>query len=303
MHQPAASGATIRIFLVDGTPQGVRVVERPGWTGTCLAFARSDYPAARLRPEVATTGAYVLLGPDADGPRPQRAYVGEADDVRTRLDTHQRERDFWTHGYVLSTKDNSLNKAHVRYLEARLIELARVVDSATLDNGTAPPAVHLSEPETADMEAYLGYALTILPLVGVDIFELVEESSTVRRPEPDEDKAQIDERVDRTLLLRTQLTEAQGVENARGFLVHEGALGRRETKVMLPSYKRLREQLIEEGILVDEGEVQLRLTKSYLFDAPSAAASVLSGGNKNGRTEWRDKQGRTLKQLQEDAVA
>jgi hypothetical protein len=96
---------------------------------------------------------------------------------------------------------------------------------------------------------------------------------------------------------------AQGVENARGFLVHEGALGRREAKVMLATYKRLCEQLIEEGILVAEGDAQLRLTKSYLFDAPSAAASVLSGGNKNGRTEWRDEEGRTLKQLQEEGVS
>jgi hypothetical protein len=95
-----------------------------GWTGSFLAFARADYPSARAREEVSQTGAYVLLGPDPEGRRLQRVYVGEGENIRVRLDAHQKEKDFWTQGYVLTTKDDSLNKAHVRYLEARLLELA-----------------------------------------------------------------------------------------------------------------------------------------------------------------------------------
>jgi hypothetical protein len=148
-------GVTIRIFLVDGTPQGLRLVERMSWTGSFLAFARADYPSARTRAEVSRTGVYVLLGPDPDGHRTQRVYIGEADDIRVRLDAHQKEKDFWTHCYVLTTKDDSLNKAHVRYLEARLLGLAIIADSASLDNGTAPVPVGLSEPEIAEMESVL----------------------------------------------------------------------------------------------------------------------------------------------------
>jgi hypothetical protein len=278
------------------------LVDRPGWTGSCLAFARADFPKARARAEVGSTGVYVLVGPNPDGTRTQHAYIGEADDVRTRLDSHQKEKDFWTHGYILSTKDNSLNKAHVRYLEARLIQLARAVDNATLDNGTAPPIARLSEPEVADMEAYLENALMILPLVGVNIFDLVQEQAPTDRG-TDSRTASVRSDGEETLFLQTQLTTATGREDARGFLVHEGALGRRDTKVMVPGYERLRTQLIEEGVLVNEGDDQIRLTKNFLFDSPSAAASVLSGGNKNGRTEWRNTAGRTLKELQAETAS
>lgn len=129
-------GVTLRVFLVDGTPQGLRVVDRTLWTGTCLAFARAGYAEARQRREVRQTGVYVLVGQDENS-RP-RVYVGEGDDVRVRLDSHQREKDFWTHGYVLTTKDDSLNKAHVRWLEARLLQIAAEAGTADLDNGTAP---------------------------------------------------------------------------------------------------------------------------------------------------------------------
>ena len=293
-------GSTIRIFLVDGTPQGIRVVERPGWTGCLLAFARSDYAAARARLECAATGVYVLVGPDPEGSRQFRAYVGEADEVRSRIDAHQRDKDFWTHAFVATTKDGSLNKAHVRYLEARLITLARQAALAGLENGTAPDVPRLSEPEVADMEAYLDRLLPLLTLSGTAIFDVVEPerhsvTAPVATPGPADD--------DVTYLLQTPLTAARGRDEARGFTVFEGALGRLHGAKMIPSYEALRDRLVIAGILVPHGAEQLRLTRTYVFESPSAAASVLACGSKNGRTEWKDERGRTLKQNQEASAA
>ncbi len=294
-------GATIRIFLVDGTPQGLRLVERMNWTGSFLAFARADYSSARARAEVSQTGIYVLVGPDSDGPRTQRVYVGEADDIRTRLDAHQKEKDFWTHGYVLTTKDNSLNKAHVRYLEARLLQLAAAADNASLDNGTAPAPPGLSEPEVAEMETYLDNVLPLFSLVGINVFEPAEQPVVAAITAATPPEVATEENSAR-LYLKTQLTEAEGEDRSQGFLVFEGAVGRKEKMVMMPGYEQLRERLIQEGVLAQDGD-RVRLTKSHLFDSPSAAASVLSGGNKNGRTEWRDASGRSLKQLQEETAS
>lgn len=293
-------GMTIRVFLVDGAAQGLRLVDTMSWTGTLLVFARADFPRARQRDEVSRTGVYVLVGPDPEGMRPERVYVGEADDIRVRLDAHQKAKDFWTTGYVLTTKDNSLNKAHAGYLEARLIELAKAADNAILDNIAGPVPRDLGEPEKAEMETYLDNVLPLLALVGVSVFEPAEEVSTSTPVATPADGA-TDEATTR-LYLRTQLTDAQGEDRSRGFLVFEGALGRKQKMVMVPGYEQLRDRLIQEGILVEDGE-HLRLTKSHLFDSPSAAASVLSGGNKNGRTEWRDGGGRTLKQLQEESAS
>jgi hypothetical protein len=244
---------------------------------------------------------YLLLGPDPDGRRSQRVYVGEADDVRVRLDAHQKEKDFWTSGYVLSTTDDSLNKAHVRYLESRLLQLCRAADTATLDNATGPPLPALSEAEIAVMEEYLETALMLLPLLGVTVFQVVEptnRSDTAGGPADAQESSDADHR----LFFKSVLTHAEGQDDPRGFMVFAGALGRREQRVMMPGYGRLRAQLLEEGLLEPVGDQQLRLTKTFLFDSPSAAASVLSGGNKNGRTEWRDATGRTLKAIQEQGT-
>jgi hypothetical protein len=271
-----------------------------GWTGSLLAFSRADYPRVRARDEVSRAGTYVLVGSDPDGKRSQTVYVGEADTIRTRLDAHQKEKDFWTHGYVLTAKDLSLNKAHGRYLEARLLSLAREADIATIDNGTAPEAAGLTEPEIADMESYLDTVLPLFVLVGVNVFESVDEVDTPP-PTPGGTETPRDEGFTK-LVLTTQLTQAIGEDRPSGFLVHEGALGRAETKTMIPSYEQLRKRLVSEGTLVLDGD-HVRLSKPFLFDSPSAAASVLSGGSKNGRVEWKDADGRTLKRIQEESAS
>lgn len=300
MASPQLRGASISIFLVDGTPQGPRLVQRPSWTGSFLAFARADYSQARKRPEMARTGAYVLVGPDSTEPLRRRAYIGEGDAIMTRVDKHQREKDFWTHAYVLTTKDDSLNKAHVRYIEARLLELAKAAGVASIDNGTEPDPASLSEPETAEMETYLDYVLPLFPLVGVNVFESVEEPMPATNVKPTDNGAATGTATER-LKLSTQLTQAEGEDQSRGFLVLENSIGRREKMVMQRGYEQLRDTLLHEGTLVEEGD-HVRLVRSYLFDSPSAAASVLAGGNKNGRTEWKNAEGRTLKELQEQAA-
>lgn len=289
----APRGATIRVFLIDGTPQGLRLVDRSQWTGVCLTFSRADYTRVRSRPEINRTGVYLLSGPDATGAGLGQLYVGEGDEVATRLDSHQRGKDFWTHGHILTTTDDSLNKAHVRYLEAKLIKLAKEAGAVRLENGTAPDPPWLSEPERADMDAYLDHMLVLLPIVGVHAFEIV----TPRRgAATTSTAATADDR--KTYYLKTALTEAEGTDDPRGFTVTEGALGRWQEKVMNPSYSALRNKLLEERVLVRQGEDRVRLTRTFVFDSPSSAASVLSASSKNGRTEWRDAEGRTLAENQ-----
>jgi hypothetical protein len=88
-------GATITLFLLDGTPDGLRVTTKGGWTGQCLDFARSDYVRARQRDETERTGIYIVSGPDPDAASaPTRLYVGEGDNVRARLDMHHKEKEF-----------------------------------------------------------------------------------------------------------------------------------------------------------------------------------------------------------------
>ncbi len=97
--------------------------------------------------------------------------------MRYRVDSHVRDKNFWTTVVAFPSKDDNLNKAHVRYLEARLLQLAIAADRATVQNGTSLPLPRLSEADAADMEAYLDEMLVILPLLGIGMFEVIEKDA------------------------------------------------------------------------------------------------------------------------------
>jgi hypothetical protein len=100
--------------------------------------SRKQYPDVRSREEFGRPSIYLLTGPsEGDSPQP-RIYIGEADVGRARIDSHLRGKDFWTHLILFTSKDENLNKAHVKYIESRLISLAQKAKRAELDNSNAP---------------------------------------------------------------------------------------------------------------------------------------------------------------------
>jgi hypothetical protein len=107
-------------------------------------------------------------------------------------------------------------------------------------------------------------------LVGVNVFDPVDEPPVAAETTNTPTEPAAEDRATR-LYLKTQLTEAEGEDQSRGFLVLVGAVGRSERMVMMPSYEQLRDKLMQEGILVAEG-AHVRLVRSHLFDSPSAAA-------------------------------
>jgi hypothetical protein len=289
-----APGASIRIYLADGTPEGLRLVEKSNWTGLGIVSSRSQYGQARKRDEFGRPGVYVLVGPGSDA-LPE-IYVGEAEELRSRVDSHQQSKDFWTRVVAFISKDGNINKAHVRYLESRLIGLAAAAKRAELANCTAPALPALSEPDTADMENFLREMLVIFPVLEVTAFQLAGASPLPVLPNPD---PPVDEA---TLYLIGPLTEATAVDTADGFLLRAGSHGRtKEVASMHGWLKNIRKGLISQGILVVAGD-QLIVTQDYLFDSPSSAAGVLLGRSANGRTEWKNSRGQTLKQLQIEAL-
>lgn len=290
-----SAGASIRIFLVDGTPEGLRLIEKSNWTGLGIVCPRSQYVDARRRPEFGRPGVYVLVGP-GESALPL-VYVGEAEELRARLDNHQQNKDFWTRVVAFTSKDENLNKAHVRYIESRLIGLAAAAKRAELGNGNSPTASALSEPDTADMESFLREMLLIFPLLEVTAFQLSGTSSP-RNDAVDDLPAPLGA----DLHLSGPLTDAIGTDTTDGFVVRAGSKGRAtETPSVHQWLRNIRESLIGQGILAIEGD-HVVLTQNYSFDSPSSAAGVLLGRAANGRTEWKDGLGRTLKQLQIDAL-
>lgn len=277
---------SIKIFLPAGDPDGLRLIERSLWTGVGVVFNRSDYKTVAIRPEFQRTGVYVLIGPSEDSSLPT-IYVGEGDPVKPRLDSHHSNKDFWTWAIFFTTKDNSLNKAHVQFLESRLHQLAKDAKQSRLDNLLSPTPPTLTEAEQADMEGFLLDMLPIFPLVGLSVLET---------PEP--------RKAERTLLyIESKGIKATGHEDSKGFVVNVGSQIVGTERNSIPEYlKSLRHDLIKQQIIERSGEVYVFKT-DYAFNSPSTSAGVVLGGSANGRVEWKTKEGRTLKAVQEAGVS
>ena len=277
---------SIRIFLVDGTPDGLRIVEKSNWTGQAVMCSRAQYPNVRKRPEFDNPGVYCLLGPASDEGAEPKLYIGESDVLRDRLDQHFKTKEFWTRLVAFSSKDLNLNKAHIKHVESRLVGLALSAKTWIVENGNVPQLPNLSEPDTADAEWFLAEMLVIYPVLGVDAFAVPKREASAGE----------------VLHLKGRGAEGSGQDAPDGFIIFEGALARDEEVDSIPRYaSQLRGELLASGVLSRE-PAGLRVTQDYRFNSPSNAASVLLARPANGRVEWKNKAGRTLKELQEAAV-
>jgi len=265
---------SIRIFLADGVPDGLRVVEKSNWTGRAVVASRAQVAGAFERTELAQPGVYVLTGVTDDGE--PRLYVGEADVLRDRLKSHSHVggKDFWTRFVAFTSTNEGLNKAHVRYLESRLVALAKTANQWSIENNTVPAPPPLSEADKADAEWFLHEMLVIFPLLGIDAFE---EAATQARSD-----ARAGEDAELLTLTKRGVT-ATGREVGDGFIVFKGSRARYTEVPSIHDWLRsLRQQLLERQVLVQEGTAYV-FTQDYRFNSPSAAAGVVMGSNANGR--------------------
>jgi hypothetical protein len=273
---------SIKVFLPAGDPDGLRIIEKSNWSGAGLVVPRSLFAESRRRRELARTGVYVLFGPPEASGLP-RVYVGEGDPIRPRMEQHAARKDFWTSCIAFTSKDENLNKAHVQYLEARLIALAAEAKRCVLENGNVPALPSMSEADAADAEGFLAEMLLCFPVLGLGVFSKVTPAQAQGR----------------TLYLRAKGIEARGLDTAEGLVVRAGSAA---VKTEVPSchayLKELRAALVGNGALKPSRDVYT-FTQDYVFASPSTAAGVVLGRSSNGRVEWKTEDGRTLKQLQE----
>lgn len=228
---------------------------------------------------------YVLIGTSDDSILPT-IYVGEGDPVKSRLNQHYGKKDFWDWAVFFVAKDDSLNKAHVQHLEAQLLRLARVAKQCKLDNGQEPLPPTLSEAETAFVESFLQDILSIFPLLGLGVFEKTE---TTKKPTE-------------LLTIEAKGVKASGYEDAKGFVVVKGSQAVKDEVAKVPPYvTTLRGDLKSQGIVMPDGS-SFQFTQDHVFPSPSTAAAAVLGRSANGRIEWKNDKGKTLKELQEAAV-
>ena len=278
---------SIRIFVPDGDPDGLRLVEKSNWTGIGVVFNRTGYKQVVSRSEFDRTGIYVLVGFSEESVLPT-LYIGEGDPVKNRLNNHYSNKEFWDWGVFFVTKDSSLNKAHVKHLESRLLQLAKAAKQCRLNNTQTSLAPTLSEAELADVESFLLDMLNIFPLLGLGVFE---KTATAKASKKD------------LLYIKAKGIEASGYEDPKGFVVTAGSgMFADETPSIHNGMSNLRAELLQQEVVI-KGNDGFVFAENYVFSSPSTAAGVVQGRAANGREDWKTKEGKTLKQIQTENAA
>jgi hypothetical protein len=285
-----ALGKSISLFLIDGTPSGPTACELSNWTGKAYKIPRNRLKECADRKDLGKAGVYFLFGRVEQESDQILVYVGEAEEVYNRLVQHQQERDFWNEALIFISKDENLNKAHIKFLEHKACAAILSAQRASLQNSNTPNCPVISEAEQAVMAEFLENLKLLTGTLGYKVFERLIQTASKEIIKTSTEKVQ------HYFIKAARGADAKGIVTSEGFVVTQGSGAALDCVASSPErLVNIREKLIETGILVRR-DGQMVFMKDHLFSSPSAAAATVMGRSANGFTEWRDNKSRTLKE-------
>lgn len=276
-----AYGKAIELFLVNGTAESLITAELSNWNGKAIKIPRTEVSACD-REDIKGVGIYFLICQEDDGT--DSVYIGEAENVLDRLTQHLRdyqsgkEKYYWNTAVIFVGRD--LNKALIRYLENRFVEIAKECGRYTVLTKNTYKNTVLKEAQIASMEEFIDNVKILINTLGYKVLVPVPKAN------------------DETIYLycKGSGASAKGFVSAGGFTVLEGSTVSEHTVPSLEtkgkSYYNLRNALIKDGTISDRV-----FTRDYEFKAPSAASAVILGHTSNGNVDWKTADGVKLKDL------
>lgn len=289
-------GKKLTIFLVDGSETGPRTIEIGNWSGKAVYSQRPTLPKVIDRPEFDRPGVYILKSMPSNDNYNERIYIGEAENLKKRLKQHlaDSDKDF-TEIVTFISKDEMLTKSHIKYLESRVISLAKEAKTAEVDNTVQPELSTLPEADISDMEYFLDQIKLILPVVNFMFLVpsiMKEPEAKVATEKPSVDNPTI-------YSIKSKKAAAKLIETDNGYVVLAGSQSLKQVSNSISEgWIKLRNKLIQTGILVDTGEFY-SFKENAIFSSISAATAVILGRQAAGPIEWIDSNGRTFKENQE----
>lgn len=265
----------IKIILPTGDANGLRIIELQGWAGKAFVVPRGNLVDFQNRDEATERGLYFLFGGEDEE---KRVYIGKSENIINRLGLHNRSREEedWNIAVVFS---DGLDGGMTDYLESTAITLAQNANRYQVTN-VMVPRNNLPEAQRYAAENYFRKIELILPLLGF----------VVLLPVPTKEMS-------KDLYIFSQGgASGQGTLLESGeFVVFKDTTARKQISRAFPrASKRLREELIDEGILKDRDENLLIFTRDHIFKSPSGAGNMIAGVATNGWMGWKDNKGKTL---------
>ena len=302
------TGKSIRIYLADGSVSGIRHGEIVNWSGQAISCPRTKFADLKDWAEARRPGVYFLFGVDDDTGR-EVVYIGEAEIVTERVSSHISGKDFWSDLVAFTSKDDNLTKGHVRYLEARLVQLASSAGRYVLKNAASPQLPALPRPDRDAMEEFIDNIRTLLGVLGHRALEPLTmrpapESIVTTTPVPSFSPPTPSPVPSEpaNFYLRIGGLIASAIRTNEGIVVLAGSDVASDVQASLSmGYRSLRDGLIASGVITQDGG-KYKFTRDHLFPSPSQAAAVVVGYSINGRDAWKTKEGRTWGQVEEAAA-
>ena len=276
---------TIQMYIFDGNPNGRIMCELSNWNGRVYKVSRNEISEFSKREDAENTGVYFLFGKDENNV--DTIYIGEAEKMLTRIKQHLKDTVYWNNCILVVSKDNLLNKAHVKFLENKFYLIAKDSGRAVVINSTIPTRSSISEYDEAMLEEFISNTKLLVNTLGYKVFDTIEES-TIKN----EDNSM------NFSITTTKGVKANGLLVADGFVVLAGSIVTNSTvPSMSPNLKKLRDNLFTKEIINKDNV----FNQDHIFTSPSLAAATVLGRNANGRTEWKTQDQKSIQDLEENS--
>ena len=288
----------INMFLMDGKVTGKIKCTLSNWTGVIYKIPRIQLADLKSRDEMKQSGIYFLFGRNEDKQK-DVTYIGQAtnrkngEGVLFRVQEHTRDNhaDYFNDVIILTTQNNSFGPTEISYLENKFTQLAKESGRYIVKNGNEPNSGNVTEEKQSELDEVVENTLMIVGTLGYRVFVPMTKIS-----EKDLSNDQLTYLyLKRKSKKSNKVIEARCERTSEGFVVLEGSqIELIDSNVIPSSLQKLRKELIDTNVIKD-GILQ----EKQLFSSPSYAAAFVIGMNTNGRMDWKDKNGKTLKELEE----
>lgn len=288
----------INMFLMDGEVTGKIKCTLSNWTGVIYKIPRIQLGDLKSRDEMKQSGIYFLFGRDEDKQK-DVTYIGQAttrkngEGVLLRIQEHTRDThaDYFNDVIILTTQNNSFGPTEISYLENKFTQLAKEAGRYIVKNSNDPNPGNVTEEKESELDEIVENTLMIIGTLGYRVF--VPMTKKVSQDLTDNHSTYL--YLKRKTKKSNKVIEATCERTTEGFVVLEGSQVEIKDSPYLPaSLKEMRQNLIASRGIQDGV-----LKEKQLFSSPSYAAAFLLGMQTNGRTDWKDQDGRTLKELEE----
>lgn len=286
------------MFLMDGEVTGKIKCTLSNWTGVIYKIPRIQLADLKSRDEMKQSGIYFLFGRDEDKQK-NITYIGQAtnrkngEGVLLRVQEHTRDShaDYFNDVIILTTQNNSFGPTEISYLENKFTQLAKESGRYIVKNGNEPNPGNVTEEKQSELDEVVENVLMIVGTLGYRVF--IPMTTKVDQQARNEVEQYL--YLKRKMKKSDQIIEAKCERTTEGFVVLEGSQVEMIDSPAIPtSLKELRKELIKANVI--KGGI---LQEKQLFSSPSYAAAFVLGMNTNGRMDWKDKDGKTLKELEE----